>query len=309
MLCGVAKDLTKLGGKTVTKLVTGEERQTRLFKLVSLITGWKNSLKGAGYFIGAWGWAAAAWLGAGLARRRGRLVAAPRGACCWCRLGTWSLAWPRSARHPCAGDPEPSCPASCGRPPARHSARSCLAAAPRAGAACLSVSYQFALGLLLGLILLAMPWAATGLTSELGRARKEDLTLARIFRQKHNINVLSLSRCALLQAGGVGRRAVLDGLGAGVAPAHSRCAAPSPPLATSAADLRRWRINGLALPPCLAASPLQVLPVWLSRPVVRGAAALLPARCAGGPGLEQAHDWPLPGAVHHRVRTGGRAPS
>jgi hypothetical protein len=53
MLCGVAKDLTKLGGKTVTKLVTGEEKQTRLFKLVSLITGWKNSLKGAGYFLGA----------------------------------------------------------------------------------------------------------------------------------------------------------------------------------------------------------------------------------------------------------------
>jgi hypothetical protein len=52
MLCGIAKDLTKLGGKTVTKLVTGDEKQTRLFKLVSLITGWKNSLKGVGYFLG-----------------------------------------------------------------------------------------------------------------------------------------------------------------------------------------------------------------------------------------------------------------
>lgn len=39
MLCGVAKDLTKLGGKTVTKLVTPSEKQGRLFKLVSLITG------------------------------------------------------------------------------------------------------------------------------------------------------------------------------------------------------------------------------------------------------------------------------
>ena len=48
MLCGVAKDLTKLGGKTVTKLVTPDEKHTRLFKLVSLITGWKNSLKGVG---------------------------------------------------------------------------------------------------------------------------------------------------------------------------------------------------------------------------------------------------------------------
>jgi hypothetical protein len=48
MLCGIAKDLTKLGGKTVTKLVTPDERQSQLFRLVSLITGWKNSLKGTG---------------------------------------------------------------------------------------------------------------------------------------------------------------------------------------------------------------------------------------------------------------------
>lgn len=46
MLCGIAKDLTKLGGKTVTKLVTPDEKQTSLFKLVSFITGMKNSLKG-----------------------------------------------------------------------------------------------------------------------------------------------------------------------------------------------------------------------------------------------------------------------
>jgi len=54
MFAGIAKDLTKLGGKTVTKLVTPEGRETRLFKLVSLITGWKNSLKGVGYFLGTW---------------------------------------------------------------------------------------------------------------------------------------------------------------------------------------------------------------------------------------------------------------
>lgn len=53
MFAGVAKDLTKLGGKTVTKLVTPEEKTTKLFKLVSLITGWKNSLKGVGYFLGS----------------------------------------------------------------------------------------------------------------------------------------------------------------------------------------------------------------------------------------------------------------
>jgi hypothetical protein len=50
---GVAKDLTKLGGKTVTKLVTPEDKQVKLFKLVSALTGYKNSLKGVGYFMGA----------------------------------------------------------------------------------------------------------------------------------------------------------------------------------------------------------------------------------------------------------------
>jgi hypothetical protein len=37
----------------VTKLVTPDEKQSALFKLVSYITGFKNSLKGVGYFIGA----------------------------------------------------------------------------------------------------------------------------------------------------------------------------------------------------------------------------------------------------------------
>jgi hypothetical protein len=53
MFGGIAKDLTKLGGKTVTKLVTPDEKETKLFKMVSLLTGWKNSLKGVGYFIGS----------------------------------------------------------------------------------------------------------------------------------------------------------------------------------------------------------------------------------------------------------------
>lgn len=52
-LCGVAKDLTKLGGKTVGKLVTPDDKQTMLFKLTSFITGFKNSLKGVGYFLGS----------------------------------------------------------------------------------------------------------------------------------------------------------------------------------------------------------------------------------------------------------------
>jgi hypothetical protein len=40
-LCGVAKDLTKLGGKTVTKLVTPDERQVRRLPAAGARThGW-----------------------------------------------------------------------------------------------------------------------------------------------------------------------------------------------------------------------------------------------------------------------------
>lgn len=53
MFGGIAKDLTKLGGKTVTKLVTPADKSTKLFRLVALLTGWKNSLKGVGYFVGS----------------------------------------------------------------------------------------------------------------------------------------------------------------------------------------------------------------------------------------------------------------
>jgi hypothetical protein len=53
MLCGIAKDLVKLGGKAVTKLVTPDERQGMLFALVSYVTGFKNSMKGVGYLAGA----------------------------------------------------------------------------------------------------------------------------------------------------------------------------------------------------------------------------------------------------------------
>jgi hypothetical protein len=53
MLCGIAKDLVKLGGKTVAKLVTPDEQKGQLFQLVAAVTGWKNSLKGAGYFLGS----------------------------------------------------------------------------------------------------------------------------------------------------------------------------------------------------------------------------------------------------------------
>ncbi len=47
--------MVKLGGKSVTKLVTKEEgtHQSKLFKLVAWLTGAKNSVKGAGFFWGA----------------------------------------------------------------------------------------------------------------------------------------------------------------------------------------------------------------------------------------------------------------
>lgn len=113
MLCGIAKDLTKLGGKTVTKLVTPEEKHGRLFKIVSFITGFKNSLKGVGYFLGA---------------------------------------------------------------------------------ATVSVSYFLSLAILCGLIVLAMPWAILGLTSDLGRSTSKKITLSDIFTKNQKLNTLSMAR-------------------------------------------------------------------------------------------------------------------
>jgi hypothetical protein len=117
MFAGIAKDLTKLGGKTVTKLVTPEEQNTRLFKLVSLITGWKNSLKGVGYFLGS---------------------------------------------------------------------------------ALLQVSYELALGVMMGIVLLAMPWAILGLDANLGTAKNSNAKWHEVFKlDNHNLNWLSFARLFL----------------------------------------------------------------------------------------------------------------
>ncbi|MGI9613255.1 MAG: organoarsenical effux MFS transporter ArsJ [Acidimicrobiales bacterium] len=49
-LSGVAKDLTKLSSKSAVKFVASDGA---LFKLVALLTGSKNALKGIGFFVGA----------------------------------------------------------------------------------------------------------------------------------------------------------------------------------------------------------------------------------------------------------------
>jgi hypothetical protein len=98
-------------------LVTPDEQNTKLFKLVSLITGWKNSLKGVGYFLGS---------------------------------------------------------------------------------ALLEVSYDLALGVMMGLVLLAMPWAILGLDRNLGTAKKKNASFREIFNTENsNLNWLSLARLFL----------------------------------------------------------------------------------------------------------------
>ena len=50
-LSGVSKDLTKMSSKSAVKLLA-PEKNTKLFKWVSFLTGSKNTVKGLGFFIG-----------------------------------------------------------------------------------------------------------------------------------------------------------------------------------------------------------------------------------------------------------------
>jgi hypothetical protein len=52
-ISGIAKDLVKVSGKSMSKLVKGSEEQSGLFKIVAYLTGAKNALKGVGYFLGS----------------------------------------------------------------------------------------------------------------------------------------------------------------------------------------------------------------------------------------------------------------
>ncbi len=51
-ISGIAKDLTKMSSKSAIKLVVPENEHSTLFRWVALLTGSKNALKGAGFFLG-----------------------------------------------------------------------------------------------------------------------------------------------------------------------------------------------------------------------------------------------------------------
>jgi predicted MFS family arabinose efflux permease len=54
-LSGIAKDLNKMSAKATVKTLTGEGAgaESKLFRYVAVLTGSKNALKGAGFFVGA----------------------------------------------------------------------------------------------------------------------------------------------------------------------------------------------------------------------------------------------------------------
>lgn len=51
-LSGIAKDLNKMSAKSSVKLMVPEGADSKLFQWVAILTGSKNSLKGAGFFLG-----------------------------------------------------------------------------------------------------------------------------------------------------------------------------------------------------------------------------------------------------------------
>jgi len=51
-LSGIAKDLTKMSSKSAIKQLVPADAESTLFRWVALLTGSKNALKGAGFFLG-----------------------------------------------------------------------------------------------------------------------------------------------------------------------------------------------------------------------------------------------------------------
>lgn len=49
---GIAKDLTKMSAKSAVKVLVPKDDDSGLFKWVAVLTGSKNALKGAGFFVG-----------------------------------------------------------------------------------------------------------------------------------------------------------------------------------------------------------------------------------------------------------------
>ncbi len=66
-LSGIAKDLTKMSSKSAIKVLVPVDARGALFRWVALLTGSKNALKGAGFFLGGFllataGFAGALWI-------------------------------------------------------------------------------------------------------------------------------------------------------------------------------------------------------------------------------------------------------
>lgn len=69
-LSGIAKDLTKMSSKSAIKVLVPEDAKGALFRWVAILTGSKNALKGAGFFLGGFllhvaGYKGALWIMAG----------------------------------------------------------------------------------------------------------------------------------------------------------------------------------------------------------------------------------------------------
>jgi hypothetical protein len=73
-LSGIAKDLTKMSAKSAVKVLVPTGDESGLFKWVAILTGSKNALKGAGFFVGGVLLSALGFLGALLAMAAGVLV-------------------------------------------------------------------------------------------------------------------------------------------------------------------------------------------------------------------------------------------
>jgi predicted MFS family arabinose efflux permease len=73
-LSGIAKDLTKMSAKSAVKVLVPKDDESGLFKWVAILTGSKNALKGAGFFVGGVLLSALGFRGALLAMAGGVLV-------------------------------------------------------------------------------------------------------------------------------------------------------------------------------------------------------------------------------------------